>query len=152
MIVTAKALTSGYVPMGAVLISDRVKQMLDGANFAHGFTFTGHPVGAAVALVNLDIIEREGLVARAREMGEWMVTELKRLESEAPVVEARGSGMMFGVQLATEAAPVVAGARQAGVLVRGVGTTIIVCPPLVIEREQAQRIVDVLATTVGKMG
>jgi adenosylmethionine-8-amino-7-oxononanoate aminotransferase len=149
IMVTAKALTSGYVPMGAVFISDRVKQMLDGANFAHGFTFNGHPVGAAVALANLDIIEREQLVPRAREMGDWMLSELKRLESEAAVVEVRGSGMMFGIQLAADALPVATAARQEGVLVRGAGTTIIVCPPLVIEREQAQRIVDALATAIG---
>src|SRR5205085_11287760 len=61
VIVTAKALTSGYVPMGAVLVHDRVVSMLDGRAFRHGFTYNGHPVGAAVALANLAIIEREGL-------------------------------------------------------------------------------------------
>ena len=59
--------------------------------------------------------------------------------------------MMFGVQFSADASPVVAGARQAGVLVRGGGTTIILCPPLVIERDQAQRIVDVLAQEVRKV-
>lgn len=67
---------------------------------------------------------------------------------QPPLVLVRGSGMMFGVELVDNAASVVAGAREAGVLVRGSGTTIILCPPLVIEREQAQRIVDVLADQI----
>src|SRR3954452_9124114 len=65
VIVTAKALTSGYVPMGAVLVHDRVVDLLEGTAFRHGFTYNGHPVGAAVALANLAIIEREGLIGRA---------------------------------------------------------------------------------------
>ena len=73
LVVTAKALTSGYVPMGAVLFGDRVVEMLRGTAFRHGFTYNGHPVGAAVALANLDIIEREGLLERAREMGASML-------------------------------------------------------------------------------
>jgi adenosylmethionine-8-amino-7-oxononanoate aminotransferase len=66
---------------GLMLTVDEANEALAGA---HGFTFTGHPVCAAMALVNLDIIEREGLVARARDMGEWMLTELKRLEHARP--------------------------------------------------------------------
>ncbi len=151
IMVTAKALTSGYIPMGAVFISDRVKQMLDGATFAHGFTFNGHPVGAAVALANLDIMEREGLVARAREMGDWMLAELKGLASQPAVVEVRGSGMMFGVELVGDAAPVVAGARDSGVIARSAGNAVVLCPPLVIEREQARRIVDVLNQEIRKV-
>ena len=74
--------------------------MLDGADFRHGFTFNGHPVCAAIALANLDLIERERLVARAGEMGAWMLDQLKSLESHASVVQVRGSGMMFGVEMA----------------------------------------------------
>src|SRR5256714_1882772 len=79
VIVTAKALTSGYVPMGAVLVGDRVVELLDGTPFRHGFTYNGHPVGAAVALANLDIIEREGLIERAAATGARMLDRLRPL-------------------------------------------------------------------------
>ncbi|MBV8084374.1 MAG: aspartate aminotransferase family protein [Chloroflexi bacterium] len=151
IMVTAKALTSGYIPMGAVFISDRLKAMLDGATFAHGFTYNGHPVAAAVALANLDIMEREGLVARAAEMGPWLLGRLRELEALTPVVEVRGAGMMFGVQLDRDGAAAVAAARSAGVLVRGGGTMIILCPPLVLRREEGERIVAVLAEALQKL-
>ncbi|HEU0168132.1 MAG TPA: aminotransferase class III-fold pyridoxal phosphate-dependent enzyme [Chloroflexota bacterium] len=151
IMVTAKALTSGYIPMGAVFISNRVKAMLDGATFAHGFTYNGHPVAAAVALANLDIMEREGLVARAAEMGSWLLGRLKELEREPAVVEVRGAGMMFGVQLAQDGAPAVAAAREAGVLVRGGGPTLILCPPLVLQREEGERIVEVLGKALRQL-
>src|SRR2546430_16067585 len=86
--------------MGAVLIGGRVLEMLDGVPFRHGFTYNGHPVGAAVALANLDIIEREGLLQRASEIGAYMLEGLKRLEDIPSVAEGRGVGVMFGVGMA----------------------------------------------------
>ena len=79
VVVTAKALTSGYVPMGAVLVHDRVVDMLEGTAFRHGFTYNGHPVGAAVAIANLEIIEREGLIERAAAVGARMLERLRPL-------------------------------------------------------------------------
>jgi len=146
VIVTAKALTSGYVPMGAVLVHDRLVDMLDGTAFRHGFTYNGHPVGAAVALANLAIIETEGLLQRAIEIGARMLERLKPAAELAVVAEVRGVGAMLGVELAGDhdAAPVAAGARRNGVIVRASGQKIVMSPPLVIEPEQADRIVDVL--------
>jgi putrescine aminotransferase len=146
VIVTAKALTSGYVPMGAVLFGDRVVDMLRGTAFRHGFTYNGHPVGAAVALENLAIIEREGLLDRARELGAYMLDRLKPLESLPDVAEVRGVGLMLGIELEEDrdAAPVAAGARDDGVIVRATGQKIVMSPPLVVEREQIDRVVDVL--------
>jgi PLP-dependent transaminase len=145
-IVTAKALTSGYVPMGAVLLHDRLVAMLDGTQLRHGFTYNGHPVGAAVALANLAIIEREGLLARAVEIGERMLAGLKPAEELDAVAEVRGVGAMLGIELAgnRDGAPVAAGARSRGVIVRASGQKIVLSPPLVIEREQADTIVEVL--------
>jgi PLP-dependent transaminase len=145
-IVTAKALTSGYVPMGAVLVHDRLVAMLDGTQLRHGFTYNGHPVGAAVALANLAIIEREGLLARAVEIGGRMLEGLKPAEELDAVAEVRGVGAMLGIELAgdRDGAPVAAGARRNGVIVRASGQKIVLSPPLVIEREQADRIVEVL--------
>jgi adenosylmethionine-8-amino-7-oxononanoate aminotransferase len=146
VIVTAKALTSGYVPMGAVFVHDRLVELLDGTAFRHGFTYNGHPVGAAVALVNLAIIENEGLMQRAVEIGDRMLGRLRAVEQLEAVAEVRGVGAMLGVELAADrdAAPVATGARRNGVIVRASGQRIVMSPPLVIEPEQADRIVDVL--------
>lgn len=146
VIVTAKAITSGYVPMGAVLLGDRLLDMLDGTSFRHGFTYNGHPVGAAVALANLDIIEREGLLERATVVGRLMLDELLPLTSLPHVAEVRGIGLMLGIELAEgDAAHVSERARAAGVIVRATGQKIVLSPPLVITEEQARRVTDVVS-------
>jgi PLP-dependent transaminase len=152
-IVTAKALTSGYVPMGAVLVHDRLVDMLAGTQLRHGFTYNGHPVGAAVALANLAIIEREGLLERAVEIGSRMLERLKPAQGLDAVLEVRGVGAMLGVELnaGSDAAPVAAGARRNGVIVRASGQKIVMSPPLVIEQPQADRIVDVLLEQLGAL-
>jgi PLP-dependent transaminase len=144
--VTAKALTSGYVPMGAVLVHDRVVGMLDGVAFRHGFTYNGHPIGAAVALANLDIIEREGLLARAAAAGKRMLDRLRAAERLDGVLEVRGVGLMLAVELEPDrdAAPVARRALERGVVVRASGQKIVLSPPLVIEDEQADRVADTL--------
>jgi PLP-dependent transaminase len=146
VIVTAKGLTSGYIPMGAVLIGDRLMDLLDGTAFRHGFTYNGHPVGAAVALANLDIIEREHLHERASELGEYMLGRLQRLEDIPGVGEVRGVGLMFGIEMTgiEDASPVAAGARRRGVIVRATGQKIVMSPPLVIDREHLDKIAEAL--------
>jgi adenosylmethionine-8-amino-7-oxononanoate aminotransferase len=153
VIVTAKALTSGYVPMGAVLFGDRVVDMLRGTAFRHGFTYNGHPVGAAVALENLDIIEREELLNRATEMGAYMLDGLKPVEALPGVAEVRGAGLMLGIELDgdRDAAPVAAGARDDGVIVRATGQKIVMSPPLVVERDQVDRVVGVLGRRLERL-
>ena len=154
VIVTAKALTSGYIPMGAVLVHDRVAGMLEGTAFRHGFTYNGHPVGCAVALANLAIIEREGLLGRAATIGARMLERLQPVEELEAVAEVRGVGLMLGVELAgdRDAAPVAARALEQGVVVRASGQKIVMSPPFVIEEEQADRVVDVLSEELGRLG
>ena len=154
VIVTAKALTSGYVPMGAVLVHDRVVELLEGTAFRHGFTYNGHPVGCAVALANLEIIEREGLLGRAVETGSRMLERLRPAADVAGVAEVRGVGLMLGVELeeGLDAAPVAARALERGVVVRASGQKIVMSPPLVIEPEHADRIVDTLLDALGELG
>jgi PLP-dependent transaminase len=147
LMVTAKGLTSGYFPLGAVLVSDRVAEMLDGQSFRHGFTYNGHPTGCAVALENLAIIEREGLVERARELGAHLLDGLRSLESLPAVVEARGFGLMAGLELNVEDATELSDRiRRRGVIVRATGQKLVMSPPLVISREQIDTILDVLQT------
>ena len=153
VIVTAKALTSGYIPMGAVLVHDRLVEMLEGTAFRHGFTYNGHPVGSAVALANLDIIEREGLLERAASVGARMLERLQPVEELEAVAEVRGVGLMLGVELAGErdASPVAAGALEQGVVVRASGQKIVMSPPFVIEDAQADRIVAVLTAELRRL-
>ena len=148
LIVTAKGLTSGYVPMGAVLIGDRVMELLDGARFSHGFTYNGHPTGAAVALRNLDIIEREGLLSRAVEQGDRLLSALREAEGLPAVAEVRGVGLMAGVELAEPAdgAELAARIRDRGAIVRATGQKLVLSPPLVIEAEQVDRLAEIIVS------
>jgi PLP-dependent transaminase len=148
LIVTAKGLTSGYVPMGAVLIGDRVMELLDGARFSHGFTYNGHPTGAAVALRNLDIIEREGLLARAAEQGQRLLSALREAEGLPALAEVRGVGLMAGVELAEPAdgAELAARIRDRGAIVRATGQKLVLSPPLVIQAEQVDRLAEIIVS------
>ncbi|GAA1023235.1 aspartate aminotransferase family protein [Acrocarpospora pleiomorpha] len=152
MIVTAKGITSGYIPMGAVLIGRRVLDLADGVQFLHGFTYNGHPVGAAVALANIDILEREGLLDRATKVGERLLRALRPLEELSHVREVRGVGLMLGVELDRDASAVQSGARTDGVIVRAAGTTIVLSPPLVITEEQVDELARVLIKHIRAVG
>ncbi|WP_134666658.1 MULTISPECIES: aspartate aminotransferase family protein [unclassified Amycolatopsis] len=149
MIVTAKGLTSGYIPMGAVLIGRRVLELAEGAAFLHGFTYNGHPVGSAVALANLDLIEKENLLERATVLGARLRERLDPLAELPHVREVRGVGLMLGIEFADRpTAPVQAGCRADGVVVRASGTSIVLSPPLVITEDQIDTLADVLCKHV----
>ncbi|WP_406630631.1 aspartate aminotransferase family protein [Amycolatopsis sp. WGS_07] len=149
MIVTAKGLTSGYIPMGAVLIGRSVLELAEGATFLHGFTYNGHPVGSAVALANLDIIEKENLLERATVLGARLRARLDPLAELPHVREVRGVGLMLGIEFADRpTAPVQAGCRADGVVVRASGTSIVLSPPLVITEGQIDTLADVLCKHV----
>jgi putrescine aminotransferase len=151
MVVTAKGITSGYFPLGAVLIGERVAAMLDGVAFRHGFTYNGHPTGCAVALENLAIIEREELVARAARLGERLLAGLRELESLPAVLQARGFGLMAGLELAVEDAGELADRiRAAGVIVRATGQKLVLSPPLVIEEDDLDRLVEVIGQELAR--
>ena len=101
----AKGITSGYIPLSAVLVGDRVADVLinETGEFYHGFTYSGHPVACAVALANLDIIERDGLVERAGQMGTSLRDKLQAALGDHPLVgEIRGVGMIGAIELSAE--------------------------------------------------
>ncbi|HEV8558272.1 MAG TPA: aspartate aminotransferase family protein [Actinophytocola sp.] len=106
IITCAKGLTSGYIPLGAMIASDRLAEpFLSGASwFAHGVTFGGHPVAAAVALANLDIFEREGLNAHVRANSELFRGYLERLHDLPIVGDLRGDGYFFAIELVRDKA------------------------------------------------
>jgi adenosylmethionine-8-amino-7-oxononanoate aminotransferase len=101
IVVSSKGLTSGYVPLGALLASEEVYEPFSGSgqSFKHGSTFGGHPVGAAVALANLDLFEREGLVDRVRDLSGTFHDELESLKDIPIVGDIRGAGYFFGIEL-----------------------------------------------------
>jgi adenosylmethionine-8-amino-7-oxononanoate aminotransferase len=101
IITTAKGLTSAYMPMGAVIASDRVAEpfMQGKSMFAHGFTFGGHPVAAAVALANLDIFEREDLCGHVRAKEDEFRQTLERLRDIPIVGDVRGAGYFLAIEL-----------------------------------------------------
>ncbi|MDQ6838474.1 MAG: aspartate aminotransferase family protein [Actinomycetota bacterium] len=101
MITCAKGLTSGYSPLGAVLVSDRLMEpfLAGTASFSHGFTFGGHPVSTAVALANLDLFEKEDIVAGAAARGAQLRAVLDGLYDIPIVGDVRGEGMFYGIEL-----------------------------------------------------
>jgi adenosylmethionine-8-amino-7-oxononanoate aminotransferase len=101
MITVAKGLTSGYSPLGALLVDDRLMEpFLEGSSsFAHGFTFGGHPVSSAVALANLDLFEKEDLVGGVAERSASLRAVLDGLRDLPIVGDVRGDGFFWGIEL-----------------------------------------------------
>lgn len=149
MIVTAKAITSGYFPFGAVLIGDRPMELLDGQILRHGFTYNAHPVGAAVALANIGLIESEGLLDQVAETGARMGELLHGLEQLDAVEEVRGEGLMWALELTEGDAIALAGkARERGAIVRGMERRITLSPPFTIAPLELERLVEAIADSI----
>lgn len=156
LVTCAKGLSSGYLPIGAVLAGKRVLDVLwsDTAGaFRHGYTYSGHPAACAVASANLAAIEAEGLVERTNEMEPILEAKVGALASHPLVEEVRVAGLLAGVELSAEARAaeptlverVVVGARERGVLVRNlVAATLQISPPLVVDEEQLTLLGDTL--------
>jgi PLP-dependent transaminase len=160
IISTAKGITSGYVPLGAVLVSDRVRDAaLQPPGFVSGFTYTGHPTCCAVALRNLELIEQEGLLDNARVMGEHLLGRFEELLDLPVVGDVRGRGLMLGIELIEDKetkAPNLALAAELGerftdemhVIIRNIEQHLIFSPPLVSTREDCDQIADAVRTMI----
>ena len=152
----AKGLTSGYIPMGGVIVRDEVAKVVsEGGDFNHGFTYSGHPVAAAVGLENLRILRDEKIIERVKEeTAPYLQKRLRELNDHPLVGEVRGLGMLGAIELvkdkATRARYEGQGAgmicRQHcfdnGLIMRAVGDTMIIAPPLVISREEIDELVE----------
>ncbi|HLJ02084.1 MAG TPA: aminotransferase class III-fold pyridoxal phosphate-dependent enzyme [Solirubrobacteraceae bacterium] len=143
MITFAKGVTSGYLPLGGLIISDRVAEPFwsapGGPVFRHGATYSGHPAACAAALANIAILDREGLVSRGRELEQTLLDTLSPLSDRDTVAEVRGGvGMLAAVEFSDEVlarhpdavARVTTAARAAGVLIRPLGRAVALSPPL----------------------
>lgn len=166
IMVMAKGITSGYLPLGATIVTDQVFRTLqdrpEDPPFMHGHTYAGHPTVCAVANANLDLIEREGLVERARVVGDYAQRKLKSLESLPNVGEVRGIGLVAGVELVKDKATkqsfpanwrvgqrVAGEVLERGVISRGlVGDIMAFSPPLVITEEEIDQVVQALGDSI----
>lgn len=150
----AKAVTSGYLPLGGVLVAPAVREVLESDPdlvLRHGHTYSGHPTACAAALTVLDIIRDEGLVDRAAKIGERLSTGLRSLADDGLVAEVRGDGAIWAVGLhaGDDAVAVRDGMLERGVIPRPIGTaTLAFCPPLVISDDDIDRCVSVLDDTL----
>jgi len=157
LIPIAKGMTSGYVPMGGVLIGDAVADALmkHAGEIVHGFTYSGHPAACAAGLANLAIIEEEGLVERvAEDIGPYLQTRWRALADHPLVGEARMTGLIGALEIVADKASRARFARpgatgtlardlavENGVVLRAVGDTLVCSPPLVIGREECDTLV-----------
>ncbi len=165
----AKGMTSGYIPMGGVVVRDEVVQTLnEGGEFYHGFTYSGHPVAAAVALENIRILREEKIVERVKaKTAPYLQSRWQELAEHPLVGEARGVGMLGALELVKnkktrerfDKSGVGMLCRQHcfqnGLVMRAVGDTMIISPPLVINEEEidelivkARRCLDLTAADV----
>ncbi len=166
----AKGVTSGYLPLGGVIVSQRLHQAIEEApmdeRFMHAATYSGHPVCCAVGMRNIDILEQEGLPERAAVMGKRLLAGLETLRSLPAVGDVRGLGMMCGVELVEDQASrepaiglggrVVAEAMKRGLIIRqrgGGGTpvsgdSLCIAPPLMTPEATLDRIVSIIGELI----
>jgi len=164
----AKGITSGYFPFGGLGVSDRIAEALDAATGAlkwnHAFTYSAHPVGCAVALANLEILDREGLWARAAELGQVLRTKLASLASHKHVGEVRGLGLMAAVEFVADKQtkaefPAEAGigpkfhaATQArGMFTRLRGDVYNLAPAYITTADEIERMVQILGDSIDEV-
>ncbi|WP_395630380.1 aminotransferase [Aquidulcibacter sp.] len=161
IITTAKQLSSGYAPISATIASREIVEVLreKGGDFVHGYTYSGHPMCCAVAERNLEIIEREDLVTRTREVtGPYLAKALQRLVGHELVGEVRSQGLLGAVEIVSEhgtnhrfggkegkAGPIVRDACIAnGLMVRGIRDSLVMCPPLIVSTSEIDFMIDTI--------
>ena len=156
----AKGVTSGYIPLGGVMVGERIARVLidQGGEFNHGYTYSGHPVACAVALANIRLIQRERLVENVRDdLGPYLAQHFADLAQHPLVGEAQTCGLMGALQLVAnhDTGHAFAPDQQIGMVCRGhcfasglimraVGDRMFVAPPLVITREQIVEMVRLI--------
>lgn len=156
IIVAAKGITSGYIPLGATLMSDEIYDVIsrpqcEGGVFSMGLTYFGHPVACAAALKNIEIMERENLLGNASTVGAHFQQAAKSLLALDIVGDVRGMGLMLGVDLVADKATkaplpgaaeaIFKGCVDRGIMVRPLGGRIIISPPLIINVAQCDAII-----------
>ncbi len=168
MIVSAKGISSGYIPLGATIISEEIfaeisRPQVEGGALSMGFTYSGHAVACAAALKNIEIMQRENLCQHVRDTGPALLRELEKLKNLAIVGDVRGSHFMVGIELVADRASkssfdavVGAAARvfkrclNRGVIVRPVGNVVVLSPPLIFTEEHCARLATTLYDSINE--
>jgi putrescine aminotransferase len=168
MLSLAKGISSGYVPLGASLITEEIyRDLVDkapaGAPFPHGFTYNGHPVACVAALKNIEIMAQEHLIEQAAEVGAYFQERLGTFESHPLVGDVRGMGLMAGVELVrdkhskepfepigTAGALVATQAFEHGLICRAIADTVAFAPPLCITKSQVDDVVRIFAEALDR--
>jgi adenosylmethionine-8-amino-7-oxononanoate aminotransferase len=147
MLTFAKGVTSGYLPLSGVVVGRSVCDTLESMDglLRTGYTYSGHPTCAAAAIRNIEIIRDEGLVQRAGHLGNLFGDGLSAMQRDGLIREARGVGALWGAELHDDAAEARGELLRRGVILRGIGPTLALCPPLVITDEQVAVVLDHLA-------
>ena len=166
MMTCAKALSASYLPISALMVSEDVFEAMRSQSekigqFGHGFTYSGHPVCAAVALETLKIYEERDIVAGVNDVAPALQSGLRALESHPLVGEARGRGLLAGVELVADKAGktpfdpaagagalVQEEAKQRGLLIRALGDTLAFCPPLIVTETEIAEILEKFAAAL----
>ena len=164
----AKGITSGYFPLGGIGVNDKIAAAIDSATgpqtWMHAFTYSGHPVGCAVALATLDVLEKESLPQRAAAMGERLLGGLRTLESHPHVGDVRGQGLMCAVELVADkstkaafaaeeqiGAKVHAATQARGLFTRLRGDVFILAPCFTVEESTIDRMVQILGESIDEV-
>lgn len=158
----AKGITSGYLPLGGIQVSDDIHEAILSAppdkRWMHAYTYSGHPTCCAVALKNLEILEREGLVERAAQMGERLLSGLQTLDEFPQVGNVRGLGLMCAVEfVADRETKVPAGigekvrlaCMERGLFTRAVNDILVFAPPLIISEAEVDKILEIVRESIG---
>lgn len=162
ILVCAKGITSGYIPLGATLISSAIYDVIsrpqcEGGLFSMGLTYFGHPVACAAALKNIEIMERENLLGNARATGAHLQAAAASLINLPVVGDVRGSHLMLGIELVSDkatraplqkAVDIARGCLERGVMVRPIGNKIVVSPPITIDKDQCDTIVSAINDSI----
>ena len=166
LMTVAKGITSGYFPVGACIATDRVFETFKTPEnaFRHGFTYGGHPAGGAAGLVNIDIMEREGLVENSERMGAYLLDALRALADRHPsVAEARGLGLMCGMELVAdpddgtplatnpEAVKLLNNTLAELSLFARVTDRFFLTPPLTVTKDDLDQIVDIVDRALSRV-
>ncbi|MBI3972793.1 MAG: aspartate aminotransferase family protein [Chloroflexi bacterium] len=153
----AKGITSGYQPLGGVIFSDAIRDVIynqpPDVKWMHAYTYSAHPTCCAVAHANLDIFERERLVERARQLGGRLQEGLGVLRGEPYVADVRGLGMMAAVEVKPNAingggAAIAAELKRRGLFTRFRADIVMFAPPLVIQEDELDELVEIVVSTV----
>jgi ornithine--oxo-acid transaminase len=148
VLILGKALSGGFYPVSAVLSSKAIIDVFTPGS--HGSTYGGNPLGCAVAREALAVAADEELAQRSHDLGEWLLRELKSSLKHPDLKEVRGRGLLIGIEMKTKARPFCERLKDLGVLCKEThDTTIRLAPPLVIEREELEWMVDKLRQVLG---